>query len=410
MGPDRIDDIIPPSRRKKTAQSEGVPVEKTYEPESQGKRGNSLLILIVIIIIALLGGLGAALLFSGAKVVVHPLEREVPVNTTFTASSDELSALPFETVRIEKVASQAVPADGTETVSERASGVVTVYNEFSSSPQRWVTNTRFEAPNGLIFRVKEPVDIPGMEDGKPGTVDVTIYADETGTQYNVGLVDFTIPGLAGSPQFESLYAKAKTPLSGGFEGERPVVSESAAASKRAEMRTALTADLKETIKDQIPAGFTLLENSVAVIFESLSNAESEQAGSATIREKGTALALVFPTDKLAEVIAEQTVASYDGDAVTIGEMNTLAVSNLPNLGELQTAEELNLAISGSVDIVWKVSADQIKTEIAGKTRAAAETVLSNIPGIDRAELILRPFWKGSFPNDSEKITVSITTQ
>lgn len=409
MGQDRIEDIIPPSRRKKAAESEGVPVETTYEPQ-EGKKGSPLIILIVIIIIALLGGLGAALLFSGAKVVVHPLEREVPVNTTFTTSTDELSALPFETVRIEKVATQSVPADGSETVSERASGVVTVYNEFSSSPQRWVTNTRFEAPNGLIFRVKEPVDIPGMEDGQPGTVDVTIYADGTGAEYNVGLVDFTIPGLEGSPQFESMYAKAKTPLSGGFEGERPVVSEEAASGKRAEMRTALTADLNETIKDQIPAGFTLLENSVAVIFDSLANAESEQAGSATIREQGTALALVFPTDKLAEAIAIETIAIYDGNPVTIGELNSLSVSNLPNLGELQTAEELNLAISGSVDIVWKVSADQIKTEIAGKTRAAAETVLSNIPGIDRAELILRPFWKGSFPNDSEKITVSISTQ
>ena len=347
------------------------------------------------------------MLFAGAKVVVHPLEREVPVNTTLSASEIETALLPFEVVRIEKVATQPVPADGSETVEDRASGTVTVYNEFSSSAQRWVTNTRFESPNGLIYRVKEPVTIPGMKDGKPGTVEVTIYADEAGDVYNTGLVDFVIPGLAGSPQFESLYAKGKTPLSGGFIGERPVVSESKAEEVRVLAREALSKDLNDTIADQIPSGFTLLGNSVAITFESLSNGEGDGAGQASIREKGTASALVFPTDALAASLAEKTIASYNEDAVTIGSTNTLTVSNLPSASELNGATELSVAISGTVDIVWKVSADQIKTGISGKTREAAETVLSNIPGIDRAELILRPFWRNSFPTDSEKITVSI---
>jgi len=404
MATKRVEDIIPPSRRR-AAQSESVPVADTYEPRKGS--GRPIITLVLILLVALIIGGGVAMLFAGAKVVVHPLEREVPVNTTLSASEIETALLPFEVVRIEKVATQPVPADGSETVEDRASGTVTVYNEFSSSAQRWVTNTRFESPNGLIYRVKEPVTIPGMKDGKPGTVEVTIYADEAGDVYNTGLVDFVIPGLAGSPQFESLYAKGKTPLSGGFIGERPVVSESKAEEVRVLAREALSKDLNDTIADQIPSGFTLLGNSVAITFESLSNGEGDGAGQASIREKGTASALVFPTDALAASLAEKTIASYNEDAVTIGSTNTLTVSNLPSASELNGATELSVAISGTVDIVWKVSADQIKTGISGKTREAAETVLSNIPGIDRAELILRPFWRNSFPTDSEKITVSI---
>jgi len=404
MATKRVEDIIPPSRRR-AAQSESVPVADTYEPRKSS--GRPIITLALILLVALIIGGGVAMLFAGAKVVVHPLEREVPVNTTLSASEIETSLLPFEVVRIEKVATQPVPADGSETVEDRASGTVTVYNEFSSNAQRWVTNTRFESPNGLIYRVKEPVTIPGMKDGEPGTVEVTIYADEAGDTYNTGLVDFTIPGLAGSPQFESLYAKGKTPLSGGFIGERPVVSESKAEEVRVLAREALSKDLNDTIADQIPSGFTLLADSVAITFESLSNGEGDGAGQASIREKGTASALVFPTDALAASLAEKTIASYNEDAVTIGSTNTLSVSNLPSVSELNGATELSVAVSGTVDIVWKVSADQIKTGIAGKTREAAETVLSNIPGIDRAELILRPFWRNSFPTDSEKITVSI---
>tara|TARA_B100000745_G_scaffold298646_1_gene247751 strand:+ start:15048 stop:16271 length:1224 start_codon:yes stop_codon:yes gene_type:complete len=404
MGAKRVEDIIPPSRRR-AASSEPVPVADTYEPSQ--KSGRPIITLFLILIGALIVGGGVAMLFAGAKVVVHPLEREVPVNTTLEASEVETAPLPFEVVKIEKVATQPVPADGKETVEERASGVVTIYNEFSSTQQRWVTNTRFESPDGRIFRVKEPVVIPGMEDGKPGTVEVTIHADEAGEAYNVGLVDFTIPGLAGSPQFESLYAKAKTPLSGGFIGERAVVSESKAAEVRAIAREALTKDLNDTIADQIPSGFTLLEDSVAVVFESLSNGADDGSGQANIREKGTAIALVFPTDALAGSLAEKTIASYDEDDVTIGATNTLKVSNLPSAGELQGATELSVALEGTVDIVWKVSAEEIKTGIAGKSREAAESVLGNISGIDRAELILRPFWRNSFPTDSEKITVSV---
>lgn len=409
MGANKFEDIIPPSRRK-AVESEGVPVEPQYEEtHSSGKGGSVLFVIGGVVLALILGALALMFLFAGAKVVVHPIEREVPVNTTLVTNDDDTSRLPFEVIRIEKVANQSIAADGSETVSERASGVVTVYNEFSEEPQRWVTNTRFEAPNGLIFRVKEPVEIPGMKDGKPGTVDVTIYADEAGAEYNVGLVTFTIPGLAGSPQFESMYAKAKTPLSGGFEGERPVVSQSAAASTRTQMQAALKSDLEGTINEQIPAGYTLLSNSVAFVFESLSNTASETEGTATIREKGTALALVFPTDLLARAIAEGAIGSYDGEGVTIGNTNTLAVTNLPSAGELQTATELDVAVTGTVEIVWKVSADQIRTEIAGKTRDAAEAVLSNIPGIDRAELILRPFWKNTFPQNGADITVTIST-
>ncbi|XKT75025.1 MAG: hypothetical protein ACJKSS_02560 [Patescibacteria group bacterium UBA2103] len=405
MGAKRVEDIIPPSRRR-MVEDEAVPAVNTYEPSNNGKKGRPLLTLILIIVAALIVGVGVAAMFAGAKVVVHPLEREVPVNTDLFATSTETDPLPFEIVRIEKVATQSVPADGSENVSERASGTVIVYNEFSSTPQRWVTNTRFESPDGKIFRVKEPVEIPGMKDGKPGTVEVTIYADEAGADYNVGLVDFTIPGLAGSPQFESLYAKAKTPMSGGFIGNRPVVSEEKAANTRISMQAALKDDLMDTIADQIPSGFTLLGDSVAFIPESLSNGEGE-GSTAVLREKATAVALVFPTDLLAKAIAEKTIASYDDDNVTIGSTNTLMVSNLPSAGELVSADELTVSVEGSVNIVWKVSADQIKTEIAGKSRDAAETVLSNIPGIDTAELILRPFWRSNFPTDTEKITVSV---
>jgi len=45
--------------------------------------------------------------------------------------------------------------------------------------------------------------------------------------------------------------------------------------------------------------------------------------------------------------------------------------------------------------------------VAGKTRNSAETVLSSFPEIERATLILRPFWSTSFPDDPAKVTVTV---
>jgi len=82
-------------------------------------------------------------------------------------------------------------------------------------------------PGGLL---SSAIDISSLfiENGKtvPGSIEVTVYADEPLSKYNIGLTDFTVPGFKGAPQFETFYARSKTPMTGGFTGMEPVVEES----------------------------------------------------------------------------------------------------------------------------------------------------------------------------------------
>jgi len=110
-------------------------------------------------------------------------------------------------------ASDTITATGRETVEEKASGRIIVYNNHSSATQRLIKNTRFESPEGLIFRINESVEIPGMTkstDGEivPGVISAEVFADGTGEQYNIDASQFTIPGLKGTDQYEDMYAES----------------------------------------------------------------------------------------------------------------------------------------------------------------------------------------------------------
>ena len=153
-------------------------------------------------------------LFSGAKVIITPKQNRTLIDVSSVAvldgSAEELS---YEIMTIEETSSKKIAATGREEIEEKASGRIVIFNDFNTSSQRLIKNTRFETSEGLIYRINKSVVVPGQktEDGEkvPGSVEVTVYADEAGEGFNIGLMDFTIPGFKGSPRFAKFYARSK---------------------------------------------------------------------------------------------------------------------------------------------------------------------------------------------------------
>src|SRR5690606_11217236 len=105
-------------------------------------------------------------------------------------------------------------------------------------------------------------------------------------------------------------------------------------------------------------------------------------------------------------IGYQVVGSYSGQPVVLKEAGSLTltpVGDLPAPG----ATELAFSLAGSTTIHWVVDPARISGAVAGKSRTSAETVLSGYPEIERASLVLRPFWNTMFPADPAKIKVSV---
>jgi hypothetical protein len=406
-----LNDIIPPSRRRTLSTPEmGLPSSgseppRSYPPiRSGGSRrrfplGTALVALIVLLLCA-----GALYAFAGAEVEVRPTVSETYVSGDFTATTG--GELPFEVVAIEKIATKSVPAESTEQANDPAQGRITIYNK-QGNAQTLIKNTRFETPEGLVYRIHDSVTVPAGSDAAPGTIEVTVYADAGGDRYNIGPADFTLPGLRGSGAFDLVYAKSTGSMTGGFVGERPSVGQSTKARESTALRQTLASELTESIQGEVPEGYILIPGATITRYEDMPESAGA-SGDVDIRVKGTMQAVVFPNEALAKAIAFKTVGSYGGQPVTIIDASKLTLT--PQIGDVAPVgvETYGFVLSGDTAIAWNVDKDRIAGAVAGKTRESAQVVLTGFPEVDRATLILRPFWTTTFPDDPGKITVSVS--
>lgn len=396
--PKTLNDIIPPSRRPSVF-SGGGSVPLPSELSRGGRRfpwGTAFIALAIVLL-----STGALYAFSGAQVEVDPRTDVAYVSGEFTATPSA-GDLPYEIVSVEKTGSQMVTAERTESVTLPAQGTLIVSNEQTVS-QKLIKNTRFETPGRLVFRIRESVTVPAAKNGVAGTVSAVVYADEAGEKYNIPASSFTLPGLAGSKQFSLVYAKSSQPMTGGFSGTRGVVSKSTADATHAALKSALTSELASALTVAIPAGYTNIKGSSFAVYEELSDAAGA-TGSVELREKGVMMAAIFPTEALAKTIAYKMVGVYSGQPVTLISDDSLTLTSMSGKAPVQN-DSFSFSLSGDASIVWKIDESKIAGAVAGKSLEAAQVVLSGFPEVDRALLVLRPFWKSTFPDDPASITV-----
>ena len=422
-----IDDIIPPERRSirkvsvsRTTRRRRPEIAQEVEQDSdtnlrpkppRARKSSSrwgLWVIALVAILVLVFGLSS--IFSGAKLVITPKQRTVLVDAEFQAyKNPAVDELGYEVMTIEREGSQEVTASGEEFVEEKASGNIVIYNNYNSSNQRLIKNTRFETPEGLIYRINKSVTVPGQktEDGKtvPGSIEVTVYADEEGESHNIGLTDFTIPGFEGDPRFDDFYARSKTEMTGGFVGEKKIISEADEERARNEILENIKAQLLKDVFSQKPKGFEIFEDGVFVTSTPLSD---EVDGSRVlVKEKVVLYGVLFEQKAFAQFVAQNTVAGFEMEDVEILDPTTLSFKVLEkDQVEPWIEEEFSFELGGKAHIVWSFESDQLKEDLAGKAKGALQTVLTGYQSIDEAQIVLRPFWRQTFPDNIKDIKIT----
>ncbi|MBI5405450.1 hypothetical protein HY972_00210 [Candidatus Kaiserbacteria bacterium] len=404
-----LDDIIPPSRRKETEPFGQLPPNDGRESSrlSSDRPPRFPYVTLITIVSVIAVSVGALFYFSSAKVEITPHTVSAAVQGSFTATKSS-GDLPFEIITAQKIASQSVKGSGTKTVSSSASGTIVIYNT-QSKAQQLVTNTRFATTAGLIFRIHSAITIPGGSTAKPGSIRVKVYADQPGSLYNVGQTSFTIPGFAGTPQATQVYARSTSAMTGGASGIIPIVDAPAQAQARSALVGALGPDLVASIGTQIPEGYTLLPGATTTTYQDLALEPSSTTGMVEVKEQGTITAIVFPTAALAKAVASSVSGlNYQGEPLTLSlsSGNSLMLKPGSDLTDTQ-ASSFPFTLTGTASFVYSVDPTRIAAAVSGKTRSAAEVALTNYPEIKRAVIILRPFWRQTFPQDPAAISVTV---
>ncbi|MDO8593466.1 MAG: hypothetical protein Q7R59_01025 [bacterium] len=401
-----LNDIVPPSRRKETG-----PVTSSSDRGTLNLSGDRppkfpyKTLVVVALVVAF--SIGALFYFSTAKVEVIASTVSAAVQSSFTASKSG-GTLPFQIITAQKIASQSVKGSGTKTSNASASGTITIYNT-QARAQTLIANTRFATTAGLIFRIRSAVTMPAGTSAKPGSVAAKVYADQMGSSYNVGPTSFTIPGFAGTPQASQVYAQSSSAMTGGASGTVPVVDASLETQARSALQAALAPDLAASIQTQIPSGYVLLPGATTATYEAMESAPSSTTGMVEVKEQGTVTAVVFPNAALAGAVASSVAGlGYHNEPLTLvsTENLLLAAVSMPDQG----ADSFSFTVAGTASLVYRVDPSRIAAAVAGKTRSAAEVALTNYPEVKRAIIVLRPFWRQTFPQDPSSISVVVAGQ
>ena len=356
-------------------------------------------------------GIALSVFFSGATVFATPRQEAVTVNGTFTAVKESKPGeLQYETMTLSKEASLSVPATGEKHVERKASGNIVIYNNYNSESQRLIKNTRFETPEGLIYRVDKSVTVPGRKSeggvAAPGSMEITVYADQPGSSYNIGLTDFTIPGLKGDPRYEKFYARSKTPMTGGVSGVVKTVEDAVLKTNVENLRTKLKDELFSEAGGEKPEDFALYDDGIFIEFESLPTKES--GDSVVITEKAILHGVIFKKMALSEQIARSVISDYDGKPVVANDIEDLKFAIIGRDGARPweaDAGPIQFSMEGNANIVWLFDKEQLKSDLAGKSKNNLAGVLAGYPGVADARAVLRPFWKRSFPSDPADIKI-----
>ena len=230
-------------------------------------RKTFLTILAVIIVLAAAMYVITAYFNRGSvSVTLH----KVPWNFTGQVIADKTlaktdavhSAIPGEIFNQTRNITQLFPASGVQTVSQKASGRITIYNAYSSEKQTLVKTTRFVTEDGKVYRLADAVIVPGAEikDGKiiPASTQAMVTADQPGVEYNRTKTEkLTIPGFKGTPKFAGFYGEIIS-TEGGFVGKKPVPTDKDIADSRQKTSEILQSSLRATAISSEPQGFTIL--------------------------------------------------------------------------------------------------------------------------------------------------------
>ncbi len=411
MSKNRIQDIVKIKHSSEQLEVErDTPIFNSRPIEVEKTRGRyGLWIVAAISLVFFLFAL--SYMFLRVQVTVNPKVSSAIINQSFSASKDAKDeALLFDLTIISGEETKEVESKQEQDVLKKAQGAVVIYNNFSTTPQRLDVDTRLEGSNGKIYKTERSLVVPGMIGSTPGSIEVGIYGAEAGTEYNSGPLDFKIFGFKDTPKYAKFYARSKGAIAGGFKGKTYIIPDGDKASITNELKTALEAKLLKKATDQIPSGFILFKSAVVVnIDENNIDTVTSDKDTLPVKMKGTLYGFLFNEAKLTEKITEKNEGDSE-DSIYLSNIRDLSFAfenSFSSAQDLKDVNNISFNLKGNSQIVSKVDEAKLASDLLGKSKKDFNQVLEQYPDINSASLVIKPFWKMSFPDKLEDINIIV---
>lgn len=352
--------------------------------------------------------IGTMTFFGKTIIQVTPRTESFTVDASFDVSRKNNSEIGLETLRFVSELEKTSPVSGSKKIERSASGRIIIYNTFSKDPQILVRRTRFETPDGKIYRLNANTTIPGstLEDGKikPGSIEVDVTADAPGESYNTGLTDFTIPGFKGTPRYDKFYARSKTTMSGGFSGISAAIAKNDLNSLESDIKRELNEKFLAQVRQELPAGFVIPEGGTILTVENIDR--SHEIGDPTsmlsMTIKANFIAFALKLEYIEQEIIDKYLENKENDNIKIQNLETISFkSKNPDF----INQKLTLVITGEARAVWQFDETKLKNDLITAPRKSRLEIFNKYPEIVRAQIVFWPSWWRFFPKKPENIDI-----
>ena len=399
--------------KRKRAQADNALDSFQTEPETLRRNKPRYRLWSVAIISLVFFLFALSYMFLEVTITINPKIKEIVLNENLSAGKDGgAEALSFDLIVISGEENKIAQATEEKDVLEKAQGVVLIYNAFSSASQRLDIDTRLEGSNGQIYKTVKQIIVPGMKDNIPGSMEVGIYGEKAGEEYNSDPLDFTIFGFKGMPKYSKFYARSKGEITGGFKGKASIISDAQKLAALNELKTALQTKLFKKATDQIPNGLILFKDAVFLkVDDSNVDLASSKDNLLSVKLKGTLYGFLLNEEKLTKKITENYIQKDDDSIVYLPNIRDLTFSlafpaneDTVSFGDIKN---IDFNLSGAAKIVWKLEENRLVTDVLGKSKKDFNQILLQYPNIDSANLVISPFWRMSFPDKIKDIKVIV---
>jgi len=372
---------------------------------------SSLLIVVIIIFMTV----------GSAKIEIRPKSQElgvqmkVTMSPNFSSVDNSFNRIPGQIFTVSKSASNEFSTTAEKDAVQKSRGTITIYNEYSTSPQPLVATTRFEyiqggKESGFVFRTLQSITVPGMkvENGvtTPGKINVDVIADKAGQDYNISAGDFGIMAWrekGDTARYEKIYGRSSDSMRGGILGKAKVVSEFDYNNAKDQLVERVKKDISESLSAQ-SAGLELLAGIESKIDSVDSTAEIDDAAEKfTMTVNGSITTIGFRNEDLLSLISNH-IDRTSGLMLVPDKLELSYKDTVINLAN--NTLEVIVVIGGQG--YARIDQADIMANLMGKNEVQIKDYLGSIQNIDSAKVILSPFWVKKIPRNKSDIELILS--
>ncbi len=358
------------------------------------------------------GGIFYALPRADITVVTEKIpitfEGEITVNTHTSQVARAQTEIPGQVFSKDVVKTFEFQATGERNVERKAQGTIQIVNAYSSSPQVLVETTRFETPDGKIFRTRERVVVPGASVSggsiEPSSIEVPVIADEAGEEYNIGPIEkFTIPGFKGSDKFEGFYGVSYAPMEGGYRGVAPYPTDDDITTARDSAHAMLKEEAETLLRISVPNEFIIPQGALEfeIVDEEIHTSVDEE-GMFSIALEGTIRTFAFKEEDVHNVLISRGEKEVP-QGYTRRDTHYTFGSPTISWGE----GKMTIPLVYTTTYWHELDADVLKEEIQGLSKERIQETLVMIEGVERVDIQLWPFWVTKTPPRDSRIYIEV---